>query len=130
MSLELLDRIQKIGDRYVEARVTYDEAREKGDIGAATLHWERLLELEAAWRPLADEFATKYANTEPPSSVNTIVVWKKGAVGVQGIVTELPWPHHPLLATVKTKRGTFQEFIDNLMPLSAISRSCAGSAIH
>jgi hypothetical protein len=122
MSLQLLHEIQAIADRYAEARIAYDKAYEKHDAEAKALHWERLIEAEAAFMLLYPQFTHKYADVKFNLENNMVVVWRRGAVGLQGLLTHfhgLP-NNQNALAWITTKRGVFAEYVRNLMPLSQV----------
>lgn len=122
MSLDLLHKIQAVSDRYAEERIAHDDAHAKGDLGRACLHMERLLELEAEFARLWPLFTQTYADVRLPVKNGMEVVWRRGAVGLQGTVMDVSAiPGAPrAMATVLTKRGPFHEFVGNLMPLSAV----------
>ena len=122
--MPLLHQIQSAAARYADARIGYDAAVEKCDLGAKTLHWERLLEAHAEWVPLAAQFTEKYSFASHELTEGTVVVWRNGTVGMEGILTHLaslPLPGaSDVLATVVTTRGMYCEFARNLMPLSCV----------
>lgn len=117
--MTLLTDIQAVADRYAAARTGYDAAHAAGDKGAMVLHGERLDEAEKAWRPLAHEFAKGHSTARPPIEAGMSVVWVRGAVGLQGVVTGSLGVGG--LVQVQTPRGVFAEYAGNLMPLEAVS---------
>ena len=124
MSLELLSEIQAVADRYREARLSYDEAFAKNDRGKKVLYWERLIESEAEFMSLAARFSEDYPGHFPLEE-NAVVIWKRGSVGLQGILTDLRYASAAgdQLVTVATAHGVYNEFAHNLMPLAAIRDS-------
>lgn len=121
--MTLLTDIQAIADRYAAARTGYDVAHAAGDKGGMALHWERLMEAEDAWWPLAHEFAKRHDAADGPMINGTPVVWKRGSIGLQGVVINA---HYAVaggdkLVQVQTPRGLFAEDAGNLMPLSAVT---------
>ena len=113
--MTILSDLQSACDRYAACRLAHDAAVAANDVGAAVLYRERLLEAEAVWRPLADAFSARYAGVSGPLVVGEPVVWRRGAVGLQGIVTEIG-----AICRVSTSRGVFADYADSLMPLSAV----------
>ena len=125
MGMDLLREIQSVADRYADARIAYDKAVAGGDKGGQSLHWEHLLEAEAKWMGLFSRFADRYADQRFDLEVGTIVVWRRGSVGLEGRLIEITRPRgtDDTLCLVATKRGEFSEFSRNLMPLSAVEGS-------
>ena len=111
----LLSALQSACARYASTRKSLDAAVARKDKGATALYWERLLETEAKWRPLADKFSETYAAVDAPLVEGEQVIWRRGAVGLQGILTQ-----GGTLARVATKRGVFSEYAGNLIPLSSV----------
>lgn len=120
--MTLLTDIRAVADRYAAARTGYDAAHAAGDKGAMALHWERLSEAEDAWWPLAHEFAKRHDATRLPIEHGMAVVWKRGAIGMQGTVIDAYAFGGPdMILKVQTPRGVFAEYAGNLMPLEAVS---------
>jgi hypothetical protein len=121
--LQLLHDIQAIAGRYREARIAMDAATHRGDKGTQALHWERLLEAEAEWMLLMPKFADAYASRDYSLEEGMEVVWRRGSVGLQGVLTSMSYhPGSPYgLCRVRTEHGEYAEFIRNLMPLEAVS---------
>jgi hypothetical protein len=122
--ITLLTDIQAVADRYAAARTAYDAAHATGDKGAMALHWERLTEAEEAWWPLAHEFTKRHEDDRSLIEHGMVVVWKRGAVGMQGTVIDAYAFGGPdTILKVQTPRGAFAEYARNLMPLEMVKSS-------
>lgn len=120
--MTLLTDIQAIADRYAAARTGYDAAWAAGDKGKMVLYEERLNEAGTAWRPLAQEFEKKYTDIRSPIDSGMTVVWKRGAIGLQGAVISAIWASDggETIVQVHTPLGVFAEYAGNLMPLAVV----------
>lgn len=122
MTYSALSELQAVADRYALNRIAHDEARARGDIGATTRHFQHLIEAEAEFMPLAAAFATLHGEGYFDLAEDMPVVWRCGAVGMQGVVRSLTPCAGDVLATVVTERGVYQEFGRYLMPLSVVGK--------